>query len=134
MRMQVVGGDGCPRRDPVGVGSSSKSSTTGVLMKVLKTLIAVALISTAGAVALPSIAFAAGEEAQYDYRSTDNIKSMVSQYREYIAKMSPENRAKMLAMYDKVMQMEMDMKSAQMKMDMDLAKARRDLELFITTH
>jgi hypothetical protein len=103
-------------------------------MKVLKTLIAVALISTAGAVALPSVAFAAGEEAQYDYRSTDFIKSMVSQYRDYIAKMSPENRAKMLAMHDKVMQMEMDMKSAQMKMDMDLAKARRDLELFIMTH
>jgi len=99
-------------------------------MKYLKTLIAVALISTAGAVALPSIAFAAAE----DFGSTDNVRSMVTEYRDFIARMSPENRTKMMAMHDKVMQMEMDQKSMQMKMGMDLAKARRDLELFILSN
>jgi hypothetical protein len=99
-------------------------------MTYLKKLIAVALISTAGAVALPSVAFAAAE----DFGSTDAVKSMVTEYRDFIARMSPENRAKMMAMHDKVMQMEMDQKSMQMKMAMDLAKARRDLELFILSN
>jgi len=55
----------------------------------------------------------------------------LDQYRDYIARMTPENRAKLMAMQDKLMQMEMDHKSAMMKMEMEMAKARRDMEFFI---
>ena len=57
-----------------------------------------------------------------------------ARYRDYIARMSPENRAKLAAMQDKLMQMEMDNTSAMMKMDMDLAKARRDMAMFIMSN
>jgi hypothetical protein len=101
-------------------------------MQSLKRRIAAGLIATAGAVALPSLAFADANEFQIG-GSTDFYKSMTAQYRDYIARMSPENRAKLMAMQDKMMQMEMDQKSTQMKMEMEVAKAKRDIELFILT-
>lgn len=54
-----------------------------------------------------------------------------ARFHDYIARMSPENRAKLAAMQDKLMQMQMDNSTAMMKMDMELAKARRDMEMFI---
>jgi hypothetical protein len=51
-----------------------------------------------------------------------------------IARMSAEDRAKLMAMQDKLMQMEMDQKMAMMKMDNEKARMRRDLEMFILSH
>jgi hypothetical protein len=53
-------------------------------------------------------------------RGTDYYKFQMDQYREAIAKMPAADRTRLMAMQDKIMQMEMD-----------LAKARRDMEFFI---
>jgi hypothetical protein len=98
-------------------------------MHSLKQLVAAGLIAMSGAAALSSSAFAATDE-RTGY-GTDFYRSMTMEYRDYIARMSPENRAKLMAMQDKLMQMEMDQKSTMMKMDMEMAKARRDIDLFI---
>ncbi len=96
-------------------------------MLTFKKLLAAGLIATAAAVALPAQALAgAGEDASYGY-GTDYYRSMVSQYRDYIARLSADNRTKLMAMQDKLMQMEMDQK----KMDMEMTKAKRDIEMFI---
>jgi hypothetical protein len=102
-------------------------------MQVLKKLIVAGLIATAGVAALPSLAFADSGEFRIG-GSTDFYRSMTAEYRDYIARMSPENRAKLVVMHDKLMQMEMEQKSMQMKMEMELAKAKRDMELFILTY
>jgi len=100
----------------------------------LNQLIAAVLIATAGAAALPSSALAAADEPPAQRGSgfaPDFYSRELDQYRDYIARMTPENRAKLMAMQDKLMQMEMDHKSAMMKMEMEMAKARRDMEFFI---
>ena len=100
-------------------------------MQVLKKLIVSSLIAMASVAALAPSALAGPDDRFIGNGSTDSYRSMVTEYREYIARMSPENRAKLMTMQDKMMQMEMDQKSTQMKMEMDMAKARRDIELFI---
>jgi hypothetical protein len=103
-------------------------------MQNMKQLVAALLIATAGTVAqaLPVRAAADEAPARPDIGfAPDFYVKEVNQYRDYIARMSPENRTKLMAMQDKLMQMEMDRKSATMKMDMEMAKARRDMELFI---
>src|SRR6266478_306768 len=103
-------------------------------MQSLNRLIAAVLIATAGATALPSSALAAADEPPAHRGSgfaPDFYNRELDQYRDYIARMTPENRAKLMAMQDKLMQMEMDHKSMMMKMEMEMAKARRDMEFFI---
>jgi replicative superfamily II helicase len=103
-------------------------------MNPIQRLAGVALVAAAGAFALAAPSFAAIEDAA-SWRDTsfapDYYNREIDKYRDYIARMSPENRAKLAAMQDKLMQMEMDHKMATMKMDMEMAKARRDMELFI---
>ena len=103
-------------------------------MQSLKRLIAAVLIATSGAAALYSSALAAADESPAPRGSgfaPDFYNREADQYRDYIARMSPENRAKLMAMQDKLMQMEMDHRSMMMKMEMEMAKARRDMQFFI---
>ena len=87
-------------------------------------LLASGLIATAAVAGLPATALADDVPAGY---GTDYYRSTVSQYRDYIARMSADNRTKLMAMQDKLMQMEMD----QRKTDMEMMKAKRDIEMFI---
>jgi len=100
-------------------------------MRFLNQIICAGLIAIAGSAVLPTIASAAGDERAFGNGNTDFYKSMVSEYREYIAKMSPADRAKLMAMQDKLMQMEMDKQSTDMKMDMEIAKMKRDMQMMI---
>lgn len=107
-------------------------------MNSLQRLLGAALIAAAGSLALAAPSQAAIEDAapwsdgRYDHSfAPDYTTRTMDRYREAIARMSPEDRARLAAMQDKLMQMEMDHKSAAMKMDMELAKARRDMELFL---
>jgi hypothetical protein len=103
-------------------------------MGYLKQLVAAGLIATAGAAALPSSALAAADESPTQRGfgfAPDFYNRELDRYRDYIARMTPENRAKLMQMQDKLMQMEMDQKSAMMKMEMEMTKARRDMEFFI---
>jgi hypothetical protein len=102
-------------------------------MQTLKNLVAVGLIAAAGASILPSLAFAAGDEPPQRgfVHGSDYGAFQMEQFHDYIARMSPENRSKLMAMQDKLMQMEMDHKMMDMKMDMEMAKAKRDLDMFI---
>ncbi len=96
-------------------------------MLTFKKLLAAGLIATAAAAALPATALASpGEDAQFG-SGTDFYRSMVSQYRDYIARLSTDNRTKLMTMQDKLMQMELEQK----KMDMEMAKAKRDIEMFV---
>lgn len=94
-------------------------------MKDLKAQIAVAQISTSGAMALPSVAFAVGLEAQRDFRSTDFIKEMVSQHRDH-----RENSARQPG-EDAGEARPGDANGS--GLDMHLEKAGRDLGSFIMT-
>ncbi len=96
-------------------------------MQTFRKLLAAGLIATAAVAALPATALAGtGEDSQFG-SGTDFYRSMVSQYRDYIARLSTDNRGKLMAMQDKLMQMELDQK----KMDMEMTKAKRDIEMFI---
>jgi hypothetical protein len=69
--------------------------------------------------------------------STDYYRSMLIAYRDRIAKMTPEDRAKFSSMMDKLLQMEMDYKTGAMKMqashEMEMAKMQRDLEMWMAS-
>jgi hypothetical protein len=95
---------------------------------------AVAWLATACATALSISTQAAAAEGEVHRQTSfapDFYNREVDKYLEYIARMSPENRTKLMQMQDKLMQMEMDQKSAMMKMEMEIAKMRRDMEMFI---
>ena len=81
-------------------------------MKSLKQLLVAGLIATCGAATpvLPSLAIASEpteSESGFAPFAPDLYNREVAQYHAYIARMSPENRAKLMAMQDKIMQMEM---------------------------
>jgi hypothetical protein len=92
-------------------------------MKSLKHLIAAGLIATAGAAALTLPVYAAAEDTPH----------FAGMWADTIAKMTPEDRAKLTAMQDKILQMEMEQKTMNAKMDMDIAKAKRDMEMWVTS-
>jgi len=101
-------------------------------MKNVKRLIVAGLIATAGVAALSTSAFAADEPQQHGFaRGPEFSEWRMEQYRDMIARMTPEDRMKLMAMQDKVMQMEMEQKSMMMKMEMDIMKAKRDMEFFV---
>jgi succinate dehydrogenase/fumarate reductase flavoprotein subunit len=102
-------------------------------MKTLQHCIVAGLIAagTAAAFVLPVTAAADESIERGSSFAPDFYNREVGQYHAYIARMSPENRAKLMAMQDKIMQMEMERKSMMMKMDMELEKAKRDMDFFI---
>src|SRR6266478_5338133 len=98
-------------------------------MQVLKQLVAVVLIATTGAAALPSSALAGADEPSAQRGSgfaPDFYNREQDRYHYYIAGKRPENRGKSMVMQDKLMHTEMDRKSTPMKMEM--TKAGRDME------
>jgi TolA-binding protein len=62
---------------------------------------------------------------------SDFYEWRMDQYADHIARMSADDRAKLKAMQDKLMQMEMDRDMSNMKMDMDIHKMQRDIQMFI---
>jgi hypothetical protein len=103
-------------------------------MNSLKQLLVTGLIAAAGtaALSLPLAATAADASPEHGASFAPEFYNReVGQYHAYIARMSPENRAKLMAMQDHIMQMEMERKSTMMKMDMEMEKARRDMDFFI---
>ena len=102
-------------------------------MKNFKQFLAAGAIAAIGAtaLALPSVAAADESAERGSSFAPEFYNREVGQYHAYIARMSPENRAKLMAMQDKIMQMEMERKSMMMKMDMELEKAKRDMDFFI---
>jgi len=104
-------------------------------MQTLYRLIVAGLVATAGPAALLSMtAVSAQEPAQHGFaRGTESYEYRMDQYHEAIAHMSPENRSKLMAMQDHIMQMEMDRKTSMAKMDMEMAKAKRDMEMFVAS-
>jgi len=105
-------------------------------MNTLKQFIVASLIATAGVAALPTVAAAANfESEQQGFAHGPGYYFMqMEAYKIEIAHMSADDRAKFMAMQDKLMQMEMDEASAKMKMDMDMEKMKRDIQMFILTH
>ena len=106
-------------------------------MKMLRKAVLVVSISALGTGLMPMVAAAAtGTETSGSAYANgpDWIGWRLESYRNYVAQMSPENRTKLAAMQDKLLQMEMDQKSAMMKMDMEIAKTRRDMEMFILSN
>ena len=101
-------------------------------MQTFKQLVLTVLIATAGATAIPTLALAAGEPLQQGFaHGADYATFQMDRYHDEISRMSPEDRTKLMAMQDKLMQMEMDQASAHMKMEMEIAKAKRDMQMFI---
>jgi hypothetical protein len=78
----------------------------------------------------PPLSASAGAGEPSGQRSSgfapDFYNREVDRYREYIARTTPENRAKSMVMQDKLMHTEMDRKSTPMKMD--VTKVGRDKE------
>jgi len=99
-------------------------------MNAIKKLIGAGLAAAAIGSALPGPAYSQSAYAE----GPDWIAPRLESYRNYIARMSADDRSKLMAMEDKLMQMEMDQKMSMMKMDMDKAKLRRDMEMFILSH
>src|SRR5271156_2772526 len=99
----------------------------------LKQLLAASLIAGAGFAAIASPAFAADNEpAQRGFaHGSDYATYQMEQYHSEIARMSPDERSKLMAMQDKLMQMEMDSATAKLKMDMEISKAKRDIEMYV---
>src|SRR6266403_1690985 len=98
-------------------------------MQFLKQLVAAVLIATTGGAALPSSALAGADEPSGQRSSgfaPDFYNREVDRYREYIARTTPENRAKSMVMQDKLIHTEMDRKSTPMKME--VTKAGGDME------
>lgn len=104
-------------------------------MNAFKQLVVASLIATAGMIALPGTALAGQEYGSQSsfVHGPDYYSYQMEKYNEQIARMSQEDRAKLMAMQDKLMQMEMDHASSEMKMEMDTAKAKRDIEMFIVS-
>jgi len=102
-------------------------------MQTFKQFVLTALIATAGVTALPTLAAAAVNEPQQQgfAHGADYATFQMDRYHDEIAHMSTEDRSKLMAMQDKLMQMEMDQASAHMKMEMEIAKAKRDMQMFI---
>jgi uncharacterized protein involved in copper resistance len=103
------------------------------IMKSLKQILAAGLIATAGLAALSSPVLAAeSEPAQRGFvHGPDYAMYQMDQYHSEIEHMSQEDRSKLMAMQDKLMQMQMDHASAKIKMEMESAKAQRDIQMFI---
>ena len=99
-------------------------------MRPVQKLMTAAIAATACAAALSLPATTAAAETDKPRATSfapDFYNREVDKYLDYIARMSPENRSKLMQMQDKLMQMEMDQK----KMDMEMTKAKRDIEMFI---
>ncbi|MBV8634092.1 MAG: 50S ribosomal protein L29 [Burkholderiaceae bacterium] len=105
-------------------------------MHSLKHFLAAGLIAGSSLAAFTVPAFA--DEAPYQQgfvHGSDYARWQMEQYHSEIAHMSADERSKLMAMQDKLMQMEMEHATAKLKMDMELAKARRDIEMYIySTH
>lgn len=95
------------------------------------------LVATSIGLAVPTGAFAQGmemEPTQHGFtHGPDFYAWRMQNYQTQIMHMSPDNRMKLMAMQDKLMQMEMDHASMTMKMEMETAKMRREIEMFILT-
>lgn len=102
-------------------------------MKSWKQILAAGLIAAAGIGALSSTAMAAGGEPSQGgfVHGADYATYQMEQYHNEIEHMTPDERSKLMAMQDKLMQMEMDHAAAKMKMEMESAKAQRDIQMFI---
>ncbi len=102
-------------------------------MKTLKQIVIAATLATAGVAAFSTPAFAAQEETYQNsfVRGADYAMYVMNHYHTEIENMSQEDRSKLQAMQDKLMQMEMDHSAAKMKMEMETAKTERDIQMFI---
>ena len=102
-------------------------------MQSFKKLLAAGLIAGASLTAIATPVFAAeAEPAQRGFvHGSDYATYQMDQYHSEISRMSAEQRTKLMAMQDKLMQMEMDNAAAKLKMDMDVAKAKRDIDMYV---
>lgn len=102
-------------------------------MTSLKQLLMAAALATAGFAAFaPAASAAQNEPSQTGFvHGADYASYQMDQYRKEIEHMSQDERTKLMALQDKLMQMEMDHAAATMKMEMETAKARRDIQMFI---
>lgn len=102
-------------------------------MKTLKQLVITTVLATASLAAFSTPTFAAQEETPQNsfVRGADYAMYLMNRYHTEIESMSPEDRSKLTAMQDKLMQMEMDQGAAKMKMEMEIAKTERDIQMFI---
>jgi TolA-binding protein len=74
----------------------------------------------------------AAEPSQMGFvHGSDFYEWRMDQYADHVARMSADDRSKLKAMQDKLMQMEMDRDMSNMKMDMDIRKMQRDIQMFI---
>jgi len=100
-------------------------------MKLLKQILVAGLMATAGFAALPALA-AEGEPTQHGFvHGADYAMYQMEQYHSEIEHMSQDDRSKLMAMQDRLMQMQMDHAAAKLKMEMEVAKSRRDIQMFI---
>jgi hypothetical protein len=105
-------------------------------MYTLKQLFAASLIATSAITILPTVAAAEpfNQEQQGFAHGPSYYIMQMDAYKAEIARMSPEDRTKLVAMQDKLMQMEMDGASSKMKMEMEMGKMKRDIDMFVLTH
>jgi hypothetical protein len=102
-------------------------------MQTLKKLAATGLIAAAGTAALLSttVSFAQAPQQHGFAQGPEFYEWRMAQYHDANSRISPENRSRLTAMQDKLMQMAMDHRSMMIKMEMEIAKAKRDMEMFI---
>ena len=102
-------------------------------MQSLKKFFVIGMLASVGAVFIPTLASAGTNQPQQQgfAHGADYAMYLMEQNHDEISRMSPEDRAKLAAMQDKLMQMEMDHEAVQMKMAMEMDKAKRDLQMFI---
>jgi len=123
------------RRSTKQCAQNPPTSHIGIIMKSMKQLFAAGLLATGGLAAFSSSALAADSEPpQHGFvNGVDYAMYQMDQYHGEIEHMSQEDRSKLMAMQDKLMQMEMDHAAAKMKMEMETTKAQRDIRMFILT-
>ncbi len=102
-------------------------------MNKLKQLIVAGLVAASALSALPAMAAESAEQQGFAHGPSYYAMQMEA-YKADIARMTPEDRTKLVAMQDKLMQMEMDGATVKMKMDMEMAKMKRDIDMFVLTH
>lgn len=102
-------------------------------MKPFKQILTAGLLAAAALTSFSLPAAAAQEEpSQRGFvRGTDYSLYQMNLYHSEIENMSQEDRSKLMAMQDKLMQMETDHAAAKMKMDMETEKTQRDIQMFI---
>lgn len=102
-------------------------------MQSLKKTLVAGLLASVGVIAIPTLALAGSSQPQQQgfAHGADYAMYLMEQNHDEISRMSPEDRSKLAAMQDKLMQMEMDHEAVEMKMAMEMDKAKRDLQMFI---